>query len=100
MQLKIFRVGNEGIEDFLRNNRFPTDLGFPQSSTQPLSTNIEFPLSAYALHATLEIGEPSNNVRLNFSETVHLTHLRPQIAQTTRSTTAILSSDITSRWQM
>lgn len=64
--VKNFRVGNEGIEDFLRNNRFPTDLGFPQSSTQPLSTNIEFPLSAYALHATLEIGEPSNNVRLNF----------------------------------
>lgn len=64
--IKNFRVGNEGIEDFLRNNRFPTDLGFPQSSTQPLSTSIEFPLSAYALHAALEIGEARNNVRFNF----------------------------------
>lgn len=64
--IKNFRVNGEGIEDFLRNNRFPTDLGFPQSSTQPLSTNIEFPLSAYALHASLEIGKPRNNIRFNF----------------------------------
>ncbi|MCS7210557.1 MAG: TonB-dependent receptor [Chloroherpetonaceae bacterium] len=64
--IKNFRVGNEGIEDFLRRNRFPTDLGFPQSSTQPLSTSIEFPLSAYAVHAMLEISEPRENVRFNF----------------------------------
>ena len=64
--IKDFRVGNQGIEDFLRNNRFPTDLGFPQSSTQPISTSIEYPLSAYAVHASLELGDPKDNVRLNF----------------------------------
>jgi len=48
--------------DFLQRNAFPTDLGFPQSSTQPLSGDISNPLSAYGIHAALQV----EDLRLTF----------------------------------
>ncbi len=72
-----FRVGGRGIRDFLRDNNFPTDLGFPQSSTQPLSQDIRNPLGARALHASFQLEDLRLNFFYNYSRNPSTTANRP-----------------------
>ncbi|MCS6990010.1 MAG: TonB-dependent receptor [Chloroherpetonaceae bacterium] len=78
--VKNFRRDGKGIDDFLRENRFPTDLGFPQSSTQPLSQSIRNPLGAYALNAMLQIEDLRLNFFRNYSRNPSTTANRPNNA--------------------
>ena len=75
--VKNFRVGGKGINDFLRENSFPTDLGFPQSSTQPLSQEIRNPLAANVFTATLQIEDLRLNFFRNYSRNPSSTANRP-----------------------
>ncbi len=78
--VKNFRVDGRGINDFLRENSFPTDLGFPQSSTQPLSQEIRNPLSAFALNASFQFEDLRLNFFRNYSRNPSTTANRPNNA--------------------
>lgn len=75
--VKNFRKDGKGIDDFLSSGTFPTDLGFPQTPATPVSTTIANPLSAYALYASLGVGDFKFNLFRNYSRNPSSTANKP-----------------------
>ncbi|MBC8043350.1 MAG: TonB-dependent receptor [Rhizobacter sp.] len=75
-----YRKNGGDINDFHRSGMFPTDLGFTQTTSAPLSTEIANPITTYGLYGSLQIGDLRLNVFRNYSHTPSSTANKPNNA--------------------